>query len=156
MGNIKLPHWAQLLVSLISCVLGWLVAQNTSGALVLPAYAVATLPWVSLVLGWMSSSVSAKVNAKAALGAAAKVASAALLAMVLVACTQAQAQVVTNAVFTADQAACLAANSGLIGTSTAAQDFEATCKIAPALDQAVQSFIVDWSNASAAHKLGCR
>ena len=68
----------------------------------------------------------------------------------LAACTPAQASHVTNAVFTVDQAACLAANQGLAGNSTAVQDFEAQCGIASSLDQAIQQFIANLAKVNAA------
>jgi hypothetical protein len=73
-----------------------------------------------------------------------------ILLAFLCGCTTQQAQNVVNAVFTADQAACMAANAGLAGNSTAVQDFEATCNIAPQLESAIQQFIADLANANAA------
>jgi hypothetical protein len=66
----------------------------------------------------------------------------------LLGCTpaqQAQAVTVENAVFTVEQTACLAANSGMFGTSTAVQDLSQACNIAtqlqPYIVQVSQSFL---------------
>ena len=82
--------------------------------------------------------------------AAAKVAAFLLLLLgvgrILVACTPSQgatATTVVNAVFSADQAACMAANEGLVGDSNAVQEFEALCNLAGPFDQAITTFIGD-------------
>jgi hypothetical protein len=81
------------------------------------------------------------------------IAAAAFVAVGLTSCTAQQATNVTNAVFTADQAACLAVNSGLAGNSTAVQDLEAACAITtPQFDAAVQQFVIDLTTGAAAKR----
>jgi hypothetical protein len=71
-------------------------------------------------------------------------------AALLLGCTKAQAQTAVNAVFTVEQTACVAANAGLAGTSTAVQDFEAICKIDSSLETAVQQVVGSLATANAA------
>jgi hypothetical protein len=71
------------------------------------------------------------------------VASAALIMAGIAACTAQQAQNGVNAVFTADQAACIVLNSGIAGDSNAVQEFEETCSIAPQFEAAIQALIAD-------------
>jgi hypothetical protein len=68
------------------------------------------------------------------------------IAILVSGCTPAQAQTattITNGVFSADQAACMAANEGLIGDSSAVQEFESLCNLGAPLEQAIDTFIGD-------------
>jgi hypothetical protein len=58
-----------------------------------------------------------------------------------VACTKQQATNVVNAVFTVEQAACMAANAGVIGDSNAVQEFEQLCQISASEEQSILAFI---------------
>jgi len=75
---------------------------------------------------------------------------AAVLAACLSACTPQQAVNVENAVFTSADVACIAANSGLLGNSTAVQDIMNACQIAPALQGPVTQLVNDFVTAKAA------
>jgi hypothetical protein len=59
----------------------------------------------------------------------------------LVGCSATTANAVVGAIFTVDQAACLAANQGLAGSSTAVKDFEAACDLDPVLEPAITQFV---------------
>jgi hypothetical protein len=58
LSNIKLPHWAMVLVSLVSIVLAWGLKENASGELVLPAVVLGIVPIVQTLLGFFSPSVT--------------------------------------------------------------------------------------------------
>ena len=66
MSNMKLPHWAMVLVSLVGVVVAWVMQENAKGDIVLPAVVLGVLPLVQAVLGMLSPSVSPGANAKAA------------------------------------------------------------------------------------------
>jgi heme A synthase len=78
--QVKLPHWAQLLFAFLAVALAWLMQQQTSGNLTLPAWGVTILSLVNVALGWWSTSVSPSLNAKAV---AKKIATAGLSAMII-------------------------------------------------------------------------
>jgi hypothetical protein len=63
---MKLPHWAQLLLGLAVVIITWVMQQNSSGALVLPAVAVTVLTIVKTTIGLMSDSM--KTSAARAAG----------------------------------------------------------------------------------------
>lgn len=64
---MKLPHWAQILLGLAVVVITWVMQQNSSGALVLPAVAVTVLTVVKTTIGLLSDSM--KTSAARAAGA---------------------------------------------------------------------------------------
>jgi hypothetical protein len=64
-----------------------------------------------------------------------------LWAACLVGCSAQQATQVENAVFSVDQVACIIANSGALGNSTAVQDIEKVCSLTPALEGPIQQLI---------------
>jgi hypothetical protein len=105
-----------------------------------------------LGLGTQTATPSAGTVAAAAKPLTALALLSVFLALVLSGCTTAQATSVENAVFTVDQAACLVANEGFIGDSTAVQEFETTCQLAPSLENAVSQFINDLTGDPAAMK----
>lgn len=78
-----------------------------------------------------------------------------LLILSLTSCTQQQAQNGVNAVFTAEQVACLAANTGFLGDSNAVQEFEGACKISPQLEGDLQAFIAALGKIAASPHAGC-
>lgn len=55
---MKLPHWAQLVLGLAVVVITWIMAQNASGQLVLPAILVTVLTIVKTTIGMLTDSVS--------------------------------------------------------------------------------------------------
>jgi uncharacterized lipoprotein YajG len=59
----------------------------------------------------------------------------------LAGCTKQQATNVVNAVFTVEQAACMAANAGVIGDSNAVQEFEQLCQLSASEEASIVSFI---------------
>jgi hypothetical protein len=73
------------------------------------------------------------------------------LALLGLGCTPAQAANVENAVFTAADVACIAANNGLLGTSTAVQDVMKACQLAPQLEGPVTQLVGDFTAAKKAH-----
>lgn len=160
------PNWTAL--EALGRTLFILAASTFFGALVMPLAADGTLPtdwahWRPVLAVGGSAAVAAEViwirahlsAAASALGlpatqAAVKAAAALLLVVglgrLLPACTPSQGQTattVTNAVFSADQAACMAANEGLVGDSNAVKEFESLCNLAGPLDQAITTFIGD-------------
>lgn len=74
MSNLKLPHWAQILLGLATVVLAWVMQQESSGALVLPAAAVTAITLVKTLVGVFSSSASPATNIVAGKMAARKLA----------------------------------------------------------------------------------
>ena len=69
MSNLRLPHWASLLVALSVIVIAWLLQQNNAGNLVLPAVAISALSLIQPILAALSPSAVPSTNAKAALAA---------------------------------------------------------------------------------------
>jgi len=63
LSNLKLPHWAQLAIALAVIVVTWVMNEQASGALVLPAAVVSVLTVVKTVLGLFSGSASGKAPA---------------------------------------------------------------------------------------------
>ena len=66
MIRLQLPHWADLAVSLVVCIIAWVAREQNSGALTLPATAITALTLVSLVLGTLSTSANPAANMRAA------------------------------------------------------------------------------------------
>jgi len=64
MGNLKLPHWAQLVLAFASVAVVWVMQRNASGDLVLPAAAVSALTIINTVIGLFSAQVSADKQVK--------------------------------------------------------------------------------------------
>lgn len=100
MGLLKLHHWMQVILSLVLVVLTWLLAQNSSGALALPATAVAVLGTVlqllHTVIGLTSDSVQTAGAKTRALAASAATKTMAIFGLVVL--------------FAGSQTACMAAN----------------------------------------------
>lgn len=63
--KLTLPHWAGIAISLAAAILTWVMAQQASGNLVLPATVATLCIVVSKVLGLLTVSVYPAVNAKA-------------------------------------------------------------------------------------------
>lgn len=64
--DLKLPHWAQLALGLAALVVSWLIHQQSSGALDLPAGVMAALTMASTALGLVSGSALSGKAAKPA------------------------------------------------------------------------------------------
>jgi len=82
--NLKLPHWAQLVLAFAVVAVTWVMNEQANGALVLPAIAVSVLTLVKTVLGLVSDSVSSsKTPPSTGAGSAGAVVAAALMALVV-------------------------------------------------------------------------
>jgi hypothetical protein len=62
--KLSLPHWAGIAISLAAAILTWVMAEQASGNLVLPATLATLCIVVSKVLGLLTVSVYPAVNAK--------------------------------------------------------------------------------------------
>lgn len=71
MSNLKLPHWAQMLIALAAVVVTWIMQQSAAGTLVLPAVAMTALVVLNTIIGILSPSAKPSVNASAVKAAAA-------------------------------------------------------------------------------------
>ena len=67
---MKLPHYLQLGAGLAIIIITWIIQQNASGGLVLPAVAITVLTLVKSTLGLLTDSVPTALRAKAAARAA--------------------------------------------------------------------------------------
>jgi hypothetical protein len=60
--DIKLPHWAALVIALVGIIITWVLQQEAAGTLVLPALAVTVLLAIQPILTWLSPSASPAMN----------------------------------------------------------------------------------------------
>jgi hypothetical protein len=60
--NITLPHYVQMALGLASVILVWVMQQQSSGALVLPAAVVSGLVILKTIIGLLSPSISGPTN----------------------------------------------------------------------------------------------
>jgi hypothetical protein len=69
--KLTLPHYFQIGLGLVAVILTWVMQQNSSGALVLPAAVVSALVVLKTVIGVFSTSANPDANVAAVSRAAA-------------------------------------------------------------------------------------
>ena len=67
--NITLPHWAQMALGVTTVILVWVMQQESSGQLVLPAAAVSAIVLVKTIIGLLTPSISLAANLKSVVDA---------------------------------------------------------------------------------------